>query len=225
MMNYEFSNKGKAFLITLEGICLSPYLDSVGVKTLGIGSTISDIPNIDDLPWDYTLTIEQALEQMNTGLKKYVDAVNSVLQVPVTQNQFDALVAITYNIGTGKVKSRVGGMAGSTFMKRINAKYKVGAVPMRMLEDRWDVSWITDPSIIYEEELVYGFTSGGTIVDAILMWNKPSEIIGRRRKEAQLFASGNYGEGRAQLFPVNHITHKPMYNKSKIINIMEYVNV
>lgn len=190
MMNYEFSNKGKAFLITLEGICLSPYLDSVGVKTLGIGSTISDIPNIDDLPWDYTLTIEQALEQMNTGLKKYVDAVNSVLQVPVTQNQFDALVSVTYNIGTGKVKARSGGMAGSTFMKRVN--------------DR---------------------ESPQSVAQAILMWNKPPEIIGRRTKETKLYINGYYGDGRAQVFPTDPKTHKPLYRKSKIINIMEYVNV
>lgn len=188
MMNYEFSNKGKAFLISLEGICLNPYLDSVGVKTIGIGSTISDVPNINDLPWDYTLTIEQALDQMNTGLKKYIDAVNEVLEVPVTQFEFDALVSITYNIGTGKVKARSGGMAGSSFMKRLN---------VREIQQN--------------------------IAQAILMWNKPPEIIGRRKKEVKLFVNGYYGDGRAQLFPTNPNTHKPMYSKSKIINIMDYI--
>lgn len=117
----ELSLRGKMFLVMNEGIALSPYLDSVGVKTLAIGATVSEIPDIANMPWDHKITMEEALELLDVGLKKYVNAINSVLNVPITQCQFDSLVSLCFNIGTGRIKERVGGLAGSTAIKRINA--------------------------------------------------------------------------------------------------------
>lgn len=186
MRDYKVSEKGKIFLIVNEGICLSPYLDSVDVKTIGIGSTVSDIPNIASISYDTVYTMTEILELLDKGLAKYVNAVNAALDVPIAQHQFDALVSLCYNIGTGKVKSRVGGLSGSTAIKRINAG---------------------EPS--------------ASVAQAILMWNKPPEIIGRRKKEAKLFTSGIYGATKAQIFPVNPITHKPQYGKSKVVDVAE----
>lgn len=57
------------------------------------------------------------------------------------------------------------------------------------------------------------------IGDAILMWRKPAEILGRRKKEVLLFIKGAYSNnGLVNVFPVNS-NHKPSYNKGKIINI------
>lgn len=63
-----------------------------------------------------------------------------------------------------------------------------------------------------------------SIKQGILMWNKPPEIIGRRRKEAELFVNGNYGDGKVNVFPVHAKTHKPLYSKGKLINASEYLN-
>lgn len=184
MQHYKLSLKGKIFLIVNEGIALSPYLDSVGVKTLAIGATVSEIPDIADMTWDHQITIQEALDLLDKGLHKYVDAVNSVLDVAIMQHQFDSLVSLCYNIGTGNVRGRVGGVAGSTAIKRINA----GEPP-------------------------------ASVAQAIMMWNKPPEIIGRRSREAKLFTNGYYGDTKAQLFPVDPLTHKPQYRKSKIIDL------
>jgi len=81
----EFSTKGKIFLIMNEGICLTPYLDSVGVKTLAIGATVSEIPDIAKMSWDHTITMQEALDLLDKGLAKYVNAVNTVLELPITQ--------------------------------------------------------------------------------------------------------------------------------------------
>jgi len=184
--NYQFSTRGKIFLIVNEGIALSPYLDSVGVKTLAIGATVSEIPNIADMPWSHTVTMKEALDLLDIGLKKYVNAINSVLDVPITQYQFDSLVSLCYNIGTGRVGKREGGLAGSTAIKRINA----GESPE-------------------------------SVAQAILMWNKPPEIMSRRAREAKLYRSGIYGDTKAQLFPVDPKSHKPRYRGSKIIDVAE----
>lgn len=221
----NFSREGKIFLVSLEGICLQPYSDSVGVKTIGIGATISEIPDIATIPWDTGYTMAAVFALLDKSLKKYVDAVNAVVDVALLQHQFDALVSMCYNVGTGRVKARHGGIAGSTAVKRINAGSPIGTVPMGLMgteDEEWNVSWITDRSIEQEEDIMFG-AAKGTIVDAMLMWNKPSEIIGRRRREARLFANGNYGDGKAQLFPVNPITHKPLYRNSRIINVAEYL--
>ncbi len=124
MTDMGLSDMGMCELADYEDIMLSPYLDSGGVKTVGIGSTISDISDLPSWPWDKKITIEEALAIYKKGLSKYITAVNKALLVNVIkQHQFDALVSIAYNIG-------VGAMAKSTFMKRINA----GEDPERISE-------------------------------------------------------------------------------------------
>ena len=95
-----------------EGCCLSPYYDSVGVVTIGFGATKSEIPGLSLSHPD--ITMKGAVDLFRVGIKKYENAINKALQVTVTQEQFDALVSICYNIGCA-------GAANSTFMKRINA--------------------------------------------------------------------------------------------------------
>lgn len=42
---------------------------------------------------------------MKHDLKIFEHAVNNAVKVPLKQNQFDALVSLTYNIGTGAFKN------------------------------------------------------------------------------------------------------------------------
>lgn len=123
------SNEGLAEIIAYEAIILTPYIDAVGVKTVGIGSTISDIPDLPSWPWDRTITIEQAVSMFKQHVVKYQDAVNKVLTAQINQQQFDALVSITYNIG-------VSGMRNSTFMRLVNS----GAAPasVRRAMKQWN---------------------------------------------------------------------------------------
>ncbi len=108
----NISNNGIAELFGHEGLCLSPYLDSVGVVTIGFGATKSEIPGLSLSHPD--ITIKEAVELFRIGIKKYENAINKALHVDVTQEQFDALISICYNIGCS-------GAANSTFVKRINA--------------------------------------------------------------------------------------------------------
>ena len=110
----NISQKGLAELVGHEGMCLRPYKDSVGVWTIGVGSTISEGIDISKMNKTEYVSVKFVMDLFHKGIVKYENAINKALKVPVTQEQFDALVSVCYNIGCA-------GASNSTFMKRINA--------------------------------------------------------------------------------------------------------
>ena len=110
----EISKAGIVELASYECLCLTPYLDSGGVKTAGIGSTKSDIKDLSMWSWSKELTIKEAVDLYTNSLKKYVAAVNRGLtKLSLEQNKFDTLVSLCYNIGEA-------GFLGSTALKYVN---------------------------------------------------------------------------------------------------------
>jgi|SRR5690606_22169151 len=107
------SNEGVEFLIKEEGIRLKAYLDSVGVPTIGVGSTY--YKDGTKVKLGDVITEKEAYELFSEIVKRYEKAVNEAINVKINQNQFDALVSICYNIGISAFKS-------STLVKRINNK-------------------------------------------------------------------------------------------------------
>lgn len=107
-------NAGINFLMKEEGLRLKPYLDSVGVPTIGIGMTYYPDTGKKVTMKDKALTQEQALSYFAKIVKPYETAVWSVTRDDINQNQFNALCSLAYNIG-------VNGFKGSTVVKRVNA--------------------------------------------------------------------------------------------------------
>ncbi len=60
------------------------------------------------------ITAHRAEELLQLDLGKFEQAVTKALRVPVTANQFGALVSLAYNIGPGALTK-------STLLKRLNA--------------------------------------------------------------------------------------------------------
>lgn len=121
----KLSKKGLIALASYEALILNLYLDSGGVKTIGIGSTSSDIKDLNSWGWDRSITIEQAVDIYQKSLVKYTAALDAALKVEVSQQLYDALVSITYNIG-------IGAMQKSTFMKRVNSRDTVKRITEAM---------------------------------------------------------------------------------------------
>jgi lysozyme len=107
------SDHGVAFLTHEEGIVLHPYKDSVDIPTIGIGCTYYETGQKIKMT-DPPITKERAISLFRNLLKHYELAVYSYTRDDINQNQFDALVSICFNIGTGGFKS-------STLLRRVNA--------------------------------------------------------------------------------------------------------
>ena len=103
-----------------EGFSDKPYMCPAGKPTIGFGSTFYE----DGTPvkmTDAPITKERAKDIVFTVLyRKFEPFVNNMLSVPVTQNQYDALIDFAYNVGVGNLKS-------STLMRRLQAKDYEGA--------------------------------------------------------------------------------------------------
>lgn len=97
----NISTKGLIEIMSHEGVCLSPYLDSVGVWTIGVGITKYDGKDPKTMG---TITIDQAIAMFKDRIVSYVLPVQK-LNLALTQAQFDALVSFCYNVGPGNLAS------------------------------------------------------------------------------------------------------------------------
>lgn len=106
------SKKGIELIKEFEGFRSKPYLDSAGIPTIGYGFTIypdGKKVTLNDKP----ITKEKSEEILKLVLRKYEQCVNELVKKPITQNQFDALVSFTYNVGCNNLKK-------STLLKKVN---------------------------------------------------------------------------------------------------------
>lgn len=92
-----------------EGYSPFTYPDVGGKPTIGYGHLITSKDHIAEplLPVD-------AAELLKADLATPSAAVNKFVQRPLCQNQFNALVSFTYNVGSGSLKK-------STLLKKVNA--------------------------------------------------------------------------------------------------------
>lgn len=104
----KISAAGIELLKQFEGCRLTAYQDSVGVWTIGFGTTTG-------VKEGQTISQVKAEEYLRFDLAIFEKAVTESLKVPVNQNQFDALVSFTYNIGVSAFRS-------STLLNLINEK-------------------------------------------------------------------------------------------------------
>ena len=113
------SDKGKAIIKQYEGFRAKPYLCPAGVPTIGYGATYYTDGRKVTLR-DAPISEADADKLLDKMLVKYEDAVNRYVQVPITQNQFDALVSFCYNLGQENLRK-------STLLKKLNNKDYNGA--------------------------------------------------------------------------------------------------
>lgn len=114
----QIDSNGESFIQSLEGTKLQAYQDIKGVWTIGTGTTV--YPNGNRVQQGDTCTQEQANQYFFHDLQRFVNTVNTLVGVPLNQNQFNALVSFVYNVGATA-------FANSTLLKKLNAGDYQGA--------------------------------------------------------------------------------------------------
>lgn len=94
------------FVKAREGLSLTPYRDAGGYS-VGHGHYLGTEAGA-------KITQDRADAYLRADLAKAANEVNARVRVPLSQNQFDALVSFVFNVG-------VGAFAKSTLVKKLNA--------------------------------------------------------------------------------------------------------
>ena len=117
----KISQEGLSLIKKFEGCKLESYRSSADVLTIGYGHTQGVFEG-------YKITQEKADELLQDDVCKFEVYVDYAVDSKLNQNQFDALVAWTFNLGPGNLRE-------STMLKVLNnGDYE--SVPREM--KRWN---------------------------------------------------------------------------------------
>ena len=139
MLSMKLSPAGINKLCQLEAIKLNAYQDSVGVWTIGIGSTYMNgrpVKKGDTLP-----DIQAAKLLLMQTVVKYEQAVDKAITADISMDQFDALVIFCYNIG-------IGSFSKSTCVKFINEE--MGKADIISAWEEWDKGTVNGQRVVLD---------------------------------------------------------------------------
>jgi lysozyme len=156
----QVGQSGKNLFKEWEGLVTHEYPDSGGAPTIGIGHLLtrsertSGKINIGEEALDYRdgLTEQQCWDLLDQDLDVAERAVNEAVTVALNQNQFDALVSFTFNVGEGAFR-------GSTLLKLLNQE-QYDEVPAQLRR------WVRDNG-----QIVQGLVNRRE--KEITLWNTP----------------------------------------------------
>lgn len=94
----NLSDNGKAFIKAREALRLEAYQDEGGVWTIGWGHTVG-------VKQGDACTMAQALEWFDQDAAPKEQCVTELVTVPLTQDQFDALVSFVFNLGCSALRN------------------------------------------------------------------------------------------------------------------------
>ena len=111
---HGISDYGVSLIKSFEGLRLESYQDSGGVWTIGYGHTGPDVGA------GQRITAARAEELLRDDVAHAEATVNAMVTAPITQNQYDALVSLVFNIGSGN-------FSRSQLLAKLNAGDAAGA--------------------------------------------------------------------------------------------------
>jgi lysozyme len=109
----QLSGKGLELIKQWEGFRARAYKDVAGNVTIGYGHKVRPPET-----FPRGVTESGATELLLNDVSRAEQAIAKIVEVPLTQGQFDALVDFCYNVGAGR-------LATSTLLRELNAgKYE-----------------------------------------------------------------------------------------------------
>ena len=110
----QTSDAGLEAIMEHESFIETIYNDQAGYPTIGYGHKLT-AAEIKSGVYADGITKEQAIKLLRQDIGIAEAAVRNNVTVPLTQNQFDALVSFTYNVGAGNFRS-------STLLMQLNSR-------------------------------------------------------------------------------------------------------
>ena len=109
----KISSKGLELIKEFEGFSANAYLCPAKIPTIGYGNTF--YANGTKVKLGEQISKTDALELLEKVVNKdFADKIFPLIKVKVSQNEFDAMVSLAYNIG-------VGNFSKSTLLKKVNS--------------------------------------------------------------------------------------------------------
>ena len=115
----KISPRGLELIKDFEGFSSTAYLDVVNIPTIGWGNTFYEDGTKVKLGDQISKTDALKLLEVVAN-RDFADKIFPSIKVKVSQSQFDAMVSLAYNIGTGAFLK-------STLLKKVNAGDFAGA--------------------------------------------------------------------------------------------------
>lgn len=109
----QINAAGLELIKQCEGLRLEAYICPAGVATIGYGTTRYNASKPVQMGDRITETEAEAL--LRNDVAQFEQTVRELVKVPLTSNQFSALVCFTYNVGSGA-------FAESTLLKLLNQR-------------------------------------------------------------------------------------------------------
>jgi lysozyme len=103
-----------------EGVRQKPYKCPAGLWTVGVGHLIGDGKSLPD-SWNKTFTLDEVYDILAKDVTRFERGVNKYITVPLRQNEFDALVSFSFNLGLGVLQR-------STIRQALNRGDKAAAI-------------------------------------------------------------------------------------------------
>ena len=109
---YQISESGLEFIKRYEGVRNTAYNDVVGLKTIGVGHLLTPeelqgqyvVIGTEKVPLSQSLTNQQVTDLLKQDLIPKEQTVRSAIKNNITQSQYDMLVSLCFNIGSGAFK-------------------------------------------------------------------------------------------------------------------------
>jgi len=108
----KLDENGYKLIQEFEGLSLVPYLCSAKVATIGYGATFypsGKKVTMQDAP----ISLVTAKWMLKETADKFAADVNKMIKANINQNQFNAIVSLSYNIG-------LSGLAKSSLLRKVN---------------------------------------------------------------------------------------------------------
>lgn len=119
----KLNQDGINLIKSFESCSLKVYKDIRGLNTVGYGHRT-------DLPEGTVINVQEAETLLENDLSNVCKQLNEYLKIPLSDNQYSALVSFVFNLGIGE-------FANSTMLKMINAG---GINPAAQQFERWDMA-------------------------------------------------------------------------------------